>query len=327
MLPVRGHRRDRRDVDDDPAAGRALRSRRRPEAPDRGDRATHVRPQDRVDQLVVERVEVVVRDEPRDPGALTSTSQPPSSSLDLARDATERAHCRSRRRRGRGAARPGAPPRGPRSFTRAPVPDDDAEAVAGERATDGGADSARAARHDRDGRSEKRRSGRASVAAHAQVGLLLVRRRSPRARRAASSTSPIITDASSRLDPLVRAGLEELADPEPAGVAGGAPRRQRVVRADHLVAVGDVRLRPEEEGAVVASCARGTRRGSRGHHLDVLGRDLGRPRRRISSSVSQTIDLAAVAPRRARATSAVGSHCELPLDSRHASRGQLPPRS
>src|SRR4051812_5231159 len=52
--------------------------------------------------------------------------------------------------------------------------------------------------------------------------------------------------------PLVRAGLEELADPQPARVAGGAERRQHVVGADRLVAVGHGRLRAEEERAVVA---------------------------------------------------------------------------
>ena len=51
---------------------------------------------------------------------------------------------------------------------------------------------------------------------------------------------------------LPRAGLEELADPQAAGVAGGAGGRQHVVGADRLVAVGDGRLVAEEQRAVVA---------------------------------------------------------------------------
>ena len=51
---------------------------------------------------------------------------------------------------------------------------------------------------------------------------------------------------------LVRHGLEVLPDPEPAGVARGARRREDVVGADRLVAVGNRRRLPEEERAVVA---------------------------------------------------------------------------
>ena len=46
-------------------------------------------------------------------------------------------------------------------------------------------------------------------------------------------------------------GLEELPDPEPAGVARRAAGREDVVRADRLVAVGDRRRLAEEERAVV----------------------------------------------------------------------------
>src|SRR5215218_8301200 len=45
---------------------------------------------------------------------------------------------------------------------------------------------------------------------------------------------------------LVGDGLEELADPQAAGVARRLLGRQRVVRADDLVAERDVRPRPEE---------------------------------------------------------------------------------
>ena len=88
--------------------------------------------------------------------------------------------------------------------------------------------------------------------------------RSARARRTARrSRSRPPWDRSrvpARVDPLVGAGLEELADPQAAGVAGRAQRRQHVVRADRLVAVGDRRL--AGRGTASRSCAggRGTRR-------------------------------------------------------------------
>src|SRR5579863_6783936 len=46
---------------------------------------------------------------------------------------------------------------------------------------------------------------------------------------------------------LVGAGLEKLADPEAARIAGRALRRQRVIGADHLVAVGDRGARTDEK--------------------------------------------------------------------------------
>ena len=52
-------------------------------------------------------------------------------------------------------------------------------------------------------------------------------------------------------DPLIGDGLDELAHPQAARVAGRALGGQRVVGADDLVAVGDVGHRPEEQGAVV----------------------------------------------------------------------------
>src|SRR5207302_430689 len=48
-------------------------------------------------------------------------------------------------------------------------------------------------------------------------------------------------------DPLIRASLEELADPEAAGVPRGLPRRQRVVGADDLVAEGNISPWAEEK--------------------------------------------------------------------------------
>src|SRR5262245_2611229 len=47
-------------------------------------------------------------------------------------------------------------------------------------------------------------------------------------------------------------GLEELAHPEPARVAGRAARREDVVGADRLVAVRHSGRLPEEERAVVS---------------------------------------------------------------------------
>ena len=88
------------------------------------------------------------------------------------------------------------------------------------------------------------------VAADAQVGLLLV---SPEAFDRAEAAA-VFADQRAGLggpDLLVGAGLQELADPEAAGVTRRAPGRQRVVGADHFVAVGNVGLGAEKEGAVV----------------------------------------------------------------------------
>ena len=69
---------------------------------------------------------------------------------------------------------------------------------------------------------------------------------------------------------LIRHRLHEFADPQAAGVARGESRRQRVVGADHLVAVGDVGARPEEQRAVVLHVLEEIVRIAR-HHLHVLG--------------------------------------------------------
>src|ERR1700738_4227288 len=88
------------------------------------------------------------------------------------------------------------------------------------------------------------------VTADAKVGLLLV---APEAFDGAEAAA-VFADHGARLgglDLLVGAGLEELADPEAAGVARRRLGRQRVVGADHLVAIGDVGLRAEKERAVI----------------------------------------------------------------------------
>jgi hypothetical protein len=73
-------------------------------------------------------------------------------------------------------------------------------------------------------------------------------------------------------DLLVGDGLEVLAHPEPAGVAGAAQRRQDVVGSDHLVAVGHAGVLAEEEGAVVAHPLQRLSRFG-GEDLHVLGRE------------------------------------------------------
>src|SRR5487761_1333293 len=90
----------------------------------------------------------------------------------------------------------------------------------------------------------------AAVAADAQIGLLLVAPETlDRAEPAAIFADP---GAGFRgFDFLVGAGLEELADPQAAGVARRTLGRQRMVGADHLVAIGDVGVRPEKDRAVI----------------------------------------------------------------------------
>ena len=80
-------------------------------------------------------------------------------------------------------------------------------------------------------------------------------------------------DALARLarEPLVGDRLEELADPQPARVAGGAAGRQRVVGADALVAVGDRAFLADEQAAVVAQARQVVVVASR-LHLEVLRR-------------------------------------------------------
>src|SRR5712691_10325464 len=90
----------------------------------------------------------------------------------------------------------------------------------------------------------------AAVAPHAQIGLFLV---APEALDRAEPAA-IFPDHRARLGRfylLVGAGLQELADPEPAGIAGSALGRQHVVGADHLVAISDVGLFPEKQRAVI----------------------------------------------------------------------------
>src|SRR5262249_2879809 len=90
----------------------------------------------------------------------------------------------------------------------------------------------------------------AAVAAHPHVGLLGVRREAfEDAQPRAIFADPRRGLVGEHL--LIGAGLEELADPQAAGIARRLPGRQRVVGADHLVAIGDVGARPQEQRAVV----------------------------------------------------------------------------
>src|ERR1700730_10416971 len=111
----------------------------------------------------------------------------------------------------------------------------------------------------------------AAVAAHPQVGLLLV---APEAFDGAEAAAVLADHGAGLggLDLLVGAGLQELADPETAGVARRPLGRQRVVGADDLVAIGDGGLGSEEEGAVVLQALEILARLSR-QYLDMLGGD------------------------------------------------------
>ena len=69
---------------------------------------------------------------------------------------------------------------------------------------------------------------------------------------------------------LVRAGFQELADPQPARVTRRLLSGQSVVGTDHLVAEGDVGASPEEQRAVVRHVPEEVVRIA-GHDLHVLG--------------------------------------------------------
>src|SRR5689334_8299590 len=70
---------------------------------------------------------------------------------------------------------------------------------------------------------------------------------------------------------LISAGLEELSDPKPAGVARRFFGWQRVVGADHFIAVSDIGAWTEKQRAVVFHVVEEIIWIAR-HHLDVLRR-------------------------------------------------------
>src|SRR3974390_1981990 len=88
------------------------------------------------------------------------------------------------------------------------------------------------------------------IAADAQIGLLFV---APEAFDRAEAAA-IFADHRARfggLDLLIGAGLQKFADPKAASVARGTFCRQCMVGPDYLVAVGDIGLGAEKEGAVI----------------------------------------------------------------------------
>ena len=114
---------------------------------------------------------------------------------------------------------------------------------------------------------------------------------------------------------LVGDGLEELADPEAARVAGREPGRQGVVGADHLVAVGDVGARAEEQRAVIGHGAEEEVVVAR-HDLHVLAGDaVGLARHLLQPAVAED-DLAVVVPG-AAGDLGRGQDAEQPLHLRH----------
>src|ERR1700733_11280979 len=68
---------------------------------------------------------------------------------------------------------------------------------------------------------------------------------------------------------LVGAGLQEFSDPQSSGIARRLLGRQRVIRADHLVAIGDIGARPKEQRAVILHVVEEIIRIAR-HHLHVF---------------------------------------------------------
>src|SRR5687768_4318277 len=113
---------------------------------------------------------------------------------------------------------------------------------------------------------------------------------------------------------LVGDGLDELSHPEPAGVAPGAARGQRVIGAHALVAVGDGALLAHEEAAVVAQL-REVVVVAAGLHLQVLGGIAIAHRDRLVV-VAHHDHLAVVAPR-GLGHRACGQRRQLPLDLAH----------
>src|SRR5215472_16698372 len=102
-----------------------------------------------------------------------------------------------------------------------------------------------------------------------------------------TEAAAIFADHRARLggpDFLIGAGLQKLADPQAAGVAGGALCRERVVGADHLVAEGDVGFGAEEQRSVILEAVEIAARLMR-QHLDMLA--MRSPSATISSSSAQ----------------------------------------
>src|SRR5262245_17044972 len=69
---------------------------------------------------------------------------------------------------------------------------------------------------------------------------------------------------------LIGMGLEELPDPKPTSVTARLLGRQRMIGADHLVAVGDVGARPQEQRPIATHVLQEPVVAI-GHYLNVLG--------------------------------------------------------
>ena len=82
------------------------------------------------------------------------------------------------------------------------------------------------------------------ITPHAQIGLRLMARETLKL----TESRAVFTDSSRRLrcHTLVGTGLDELADPEAAGVTSRKLGRQGVIRADNLVSIGDIGFRPKK---------------------------------------------------------------------------------
>ncbi len=82
------------------------------------------------------------------------------------------------------------------------------------------------------------------IAPHAQVGLRLMARETLKFTEARA----ILSNRRSRFrcHTLVGTGFDELADPEAARVTSRKLGRQRVIRADYFVAIGNIGFRPEK---------------------------------------------------------------------------------
>src|SRR5690348_15401818 len=89
-----------------------------------------------------------------------------------------------------------------------------------------------------------------SIAPDAQISLLLM----PPETLDRAEPAAIFANHCARLGRfyfLIGASLQELPDPEAARIARRTLRRQCVVRADDLVAIGHICFRPEEQRAVI----------------------------------------------------------------------------
>ena len=138
-----------------------------------------------------------------------------------------------------------------------------------------------------------------------------------------AQTAAVLADQGGRCrigDPLVGHGLDELPDPEAAGVASSTLGGEGVVGADDLVAVTDVGHGPEEQRAVVDH-VREEEVVVVGHHLHVLEGELVREIEHLLVRVADD-DPAVVVPRDRRDVGR-GQRLELAFDLGHRVESEL----